>query len=95
MMSPFVVDGRKDSADPGCLAQSSADTYDEVLFLVAESSGVALWKFTGTDDELVSVQNEQKWAHRARAPGVEVFWEQRRALVLNEVFCLCIERELV
>ena len=40
------------SADPGCLTQSSADAIDEVLFLVAELIGVALWKLTGTDGQL-------------------------------------------
>ena len=83
------------SADPGCFTQSSADAHDEVFVLVGEPVWVTVWKLTGTDEEFVSVQNEQKWAHRARSPSVEVLWEQRCAVVLNEMLCLRIECELV
>lgn len=39
--------------------------------------------------------NEQKWGHTARAPGVEVLWEQRCAVVRDDMCCLGVLREFV
>lgn len=43
----------------------------------------------------MTVQNEQKWSYGTASPGVEVLWEQWCALVLHDVFCLRVVRELM